>query len=170
MKYILKVWLYGGLASDYLQPLSNITVRLLSCSNEIAENQYTASCATDSPHPIKEKETWSKLLLAKGTTNSIGKIDLLLNDSYDGGAFDAGILVTKPNLGKDNYVYLKTLTPFWHRHGNVFIGAWNYCLLPRSANKCEQCGISLAIDHPMELSLTRAGKKIRTSVPTPGLE
>ena len=163
MKYVLKVWLYGGLAEDHLQPLSKVSLCLHSCCNG---NKVKAAQVSNANQRFV-KNDWKKSLVAEGMTNILGKTELQFNDRYTGGAFDVGIQVRSPAQKKTLYLHLATLTPSWHKCGKEFISIWNHCLLPRSAGGS---GIFPAPEYQRGPSVIRAGKRIRTSVPTPGVE
>ena len=168
MKHVLKVWLYGGLANDYLQPLSRVTLCLHSWCESKTTNQTKEPYVTGLSDPSEKQDVRKKMLVAMGVTDTKGKIDLHLNDRYPGGAFDVGIQIRRLYQEKNHYVHLATLTPSWHKHGDELISAWNHCLLPRSSNQFGIC--SSTAGYQSEPSPSRTRKEIRKSVPTPGVE
>jgi hypothetical protein len=158
MKYVLKVWLQGGLGEDHLQPLSKVSLCLHSCcnGNEVKADQVSNAIQFD-------HTDWEKSLVAEGMTNILGKTELQCNDRYTGGAFDVGIYLRSTAQKNNLYLHLATLTPSWHKDENEFVSSWNYCLLPRSES---QPGIFPTAEYQRGPSVISAGKRMCTSVPT----
>ncbi len=133
MNYLFKTRLCGRICDECFEPLSKITILLYSKSDEKTANLAAADPKTTfaqlSDKQIKKK---SLLLLAEGTTDEEGRVDLQLNDKYDGGAFDVDIKVNcsgeRDKKGKAHHLHLTTLAPTWRKHEDKLVAVWDYCL------------------------------------------
>ncbi len=131
MDYLLKMRLCGRVCDECFDPLTKVTVRLYRRTDEktathaAAETKATLAALTN-----EQVENKASLLLAQGVTDADGKIDLLLDDSYDGGAFDVDIQVNGHD-GAKHHFHLTTLAPSWRQRENGFVAAWEYCLPSR---------------------------------------
>jgi hypothetical protein len=132
MNYLLKIRLCGRICDECFEPLSKVTVRLYSRSDEGTANLAAANLKkTFAQLSDKQADRKAPLLLAEGTTDEEGKIDLQLDEKYDGGAFDVDIQVNSLDSGKSHHFHLTTLAPTWRKHADGFISVWDYCLSPR---------------------------------------
>lgn len=133
MNYWFKIRLFGRICDECFEPLSKITVCLYSRSDEKTANLAAADLkntfAQLTDEQIKKK---SQFLLAEGVTDEDGKVDLQLDDKYDGKAFDVDIQVNSSgkndNKGKVLQFHLTTLAPTWRQYDDGLVAVWDYCL------------------------------------------
>jgi hypothetical protein len=133
MRYLFKIRLCGRICDECFEPLSKIKVRLYSRTDEkkasLAAADPKTTFATLSDAQVKKK---AQFLLAEGTTDEKGKIDLQLDDKYDGEAFDVDIQVNSAGegdkKGKAQQLHLTTLAPTWRKHEGRLVAVWDYCL------------------------------------------
>ncbi|QTA84247.1 hypothetical protein [Desulfonema magnum] len=136
MNYLFKIQLCGHFCNECFEPLSEITVRLYSRSDEETANLAAANPKTTfsqlNDAQVKHK---APLLLAEGVTDEEGKVDLQLDDKYDGKAFDVDIQLTSSgegdDKGKSRHLHLTTLAPTWRKYEDKFVAVWDYCLPQR---------------------------------------
>ena len=167
MQYVLRVWLYGGLSREFFRPLSQITLSVHQSCADRTINRKSGSRIVGFIDHRGVRSIGKSILIAEGTTDAAGTTDLYLNSSYTGGHFEVSIKSEIQNPEKKHLIHLATLTPAWVRDGEEHICSWNYCLFPRSTPRRR---VPDPPDYGNNLPSTPAGKRIRTSVPTPGVE
>lgn len=167
MQYVLRVCLYGGLSREYFRPLSNITLCVhQNCAGKTTNPESLSRIVEYIDHG-GILSVRKNIFFAEGTTDAKGKTDMQLNSCYTGGPFDVSIKPENQDSEKSKLIQLATLKPSWYRNGDGYIYFWNYYLFPRSAHRIE---VPDSLDHGSKVSSPSAGKRIRTSVPTSGVE
>lgn len=132
MNYILRLRLCGYTCDECYEPLSNVTVRLYSYQGSDAATVAAAdpkhTFAQLTQPQLREK---ADRLLAQGSLDAEGRIDLHLDDLYDGGAFDVDIEVFGQNERDSFALHLTTLAPTWRQTEDGIIAVWDHCLSSR---------------------------------------
>ncbi len=132
MSYVFKIKLCGRICEECAEPLSEIQVLLYSRNDDQTANLVAAApkntIAKLDDSAVKKK---TSLLLAQGFTDANGRVDLRLDDKYDGKAFDVDIRIGGPGDGETHQIHLTTLAPTWRPLGNGFVAVWDFCLPSR---------------------------------------
>lgn len=142
MNYLFKAQLRGRLCELCDEPLAHVTLRLYRRSDD-----RTATLAAADPKltfsrlDMAQFHARAPLLLAEGTTDAHGRVDLTLDERYDGKAFDVDIQVG------DHHFHLTTLAPLWRQRDDVLVAVWDYtlpqrfwCLILALINRWVICG------------------------------
>lgn len=129
MNYTFMVGLSGRICEECTEPLSEITVLLYEKTDEFIANLAAAVPKNTYKKLSKEEVDQKKsLLLAKGTTDNSGKVELHLDKKYDGKAFDVDIVLTNEENGEEFHFHLSTLAPSWRQAEKGYLAGWNHVL------------------------------------------
>jgi len=133
MEYLLKIRLCGYVCDNCSDNLDNIKVSLYRSADanvaSLAAANPKATFAELDDKQLKERQS---SLLAEGVTDENGKLDLVLEKGYEGGAFDVVIHMRAAGQdGKEYHFYLTTLAPTWRKYVDSLVAVWDYCLPQR---------------------------------------
>jgi len=137
MTYIFKGRLCGYICAEYLEPLSNLKVRLYRVEKKlnvaalaVANPKETFAILTD--NQIKEKES---RLLYESETDKEGNVTFELGADYAGEAFEVDVYcasVPRLKIGKKppkpRQFTITTVQPRFRKTEKSFIAVWEYCL------------------------------------------
>lgn len=140
LAYIFKGRLCGLLCPDFMEPLSNVKVRLYRLENENEVTVRAVASPKDTLRILKDEEVQAKerFLLAETETDEDGNFVFALGEKegYGGEAFDVDVYCgTVPHLkvgprpphGPVQFS-ITTVQPMYRQTEQAQIAAWDYCL------------------------------------------
>ena len=124
MAYLLKLRLCGRVCDECQDPLAGVKVRLYQSAGAnvaaLAAANLKSTFAAVGDGEVSKK---SSRLIAEGTTDEMGRLDLDLGKKYDGGAFDVDIQV-EGEEGRTLQFHLTTLAPSWRSQAGARRAPW----------------------------------------------